>query len=227
MSLSPLITIDDLRFSYGEAGFRLVVDRLDINAGERIACIGPSGTGKTTLVNLIAGILVPDAGRVTVAGEAVSALGDAERRRLRIRGIGMVFQEFELLEYLSALENVLLPYHVTPHLELTPEVRARAEELGRTCGLGHALSRRPRGLSQGERQRVAICRALVTEPRLIMCDEPTGNLDPRTADVTLDLLFAQVAARGTTLLMVTHDHRLLDRFDRVINVEELSGEAVA
>lgn len=216
-----MIAIDDLRFAYGDGGFELAVDGLAIDSGEHVACIGPSGTGKTTLVNLIAGILVPERGRVLVDGEDIARLTDAERRRFRISNIGLVFQEFELLDYLSALENIVLPYHVTPHLSLDAAVSERARALADSMGIAHVLARRPRRLSQGERQRVAICRALVNEPKLLMCDEPTGNLDPRTAGVTLDLLFERVTERGATLLMVTHNHGVLDRFGRVLDVTEL------
>jgi len=220
-----MIGVHDLRFAYGDGGFQLSVRELAIRAGERVACIGPSGTGKTTLVNLIAGILVPDAGRVMVEGRDVGALSDGERRRFRIGSVGLVFQQFELLEYLSAYENILLPYQVTSHLTLDDEARERARRLAEKMGIAHGLARRPRGLSQGERQRVAICRALVTEPALIMCDEPTGNLDPRTAGSTLDLLFERVAERGATLLMVTHNHGILDRFDRVVDINDMGAPA--
>ncbi|MAG56161.1 MAG: ABC transporter ATP-binding protein [Planctomycetes bacterium] len=216
-----------MRFGYGDGDFRLAVDALSIAEGERVACVGPSGTGKTTLVNLIAGIQVPEAGSVRLGDEVVSSLTDAERRRVRIRDVGLVFQEFELLDYLSAYENLLLPYHLTPHLRLDEDVKARASELAGAMGISHTLARRPVGLSHGERQRVAICRALLTEPRLVMCDEPTGNLDSKTAMVTLDLLFAQAERHGATLLMVTHDQGLLHRFDRVIDVEDLQAEWTA
>jgi putative ABC transport system ATP-binding protein len=193
-----------------------------VAAGERVACIGPSGSGKTTLVHLIAGILAPEAGDVRLAGTLLGELSNAQRRALRITRIGMVFQEFELLDYLSAEENVLLPYHVSPALRLDAGVRERARALAQACGVEHTLARRPNQLSQGERQRVALCRALVTEPRLILCDEPTGNLDPDTAAAVLELVFERAAALDAALLMVTHDHGLLPRFDRVIDVRELA-----
>ncbi|MAB90300.1 MAG: ABC transporter ATP-binding protein [Planctomycetes bacterium] len=221
-----MIAMEELRFAYGDGGFELRVDDLAIDAGEHVACIGPSGTGKTTLVNLVAGILVADRGRVLVDGQDLALLADGERRRFRISNVGLVFQEFELLEYLSALENILLPYHVTGHLVADPPTVDRARGLADSMGLGPVLARRPRRLSQGERQRVAICRALITEPKLLMCDEPTGNLDPRTAGVTLDLLFERVKERDATLLMVTHNHGILDRFGRVLDVTEL-GVATA
>ncbi len=219
----PMVSLEGVRFAYGDGGFALGIERLTIARGEHVACIGPSGTGKTTLVNLIAGIVVPSAGRVTLDGAVISALADDERRAARIATIGMVFQQFELLDYLSTLENVLLPYHVSSRLVLDDNVQRRALDLVEATGIGHALERRPAQLSQGERQRVALCRALVTQPRLVICDEPTGNLDPDTAGTTLDLLFEQVRRGGATLLMVTHDHGLLDRFDRTVDMRELAA----
>ncbi|MHC5027720.1 MAG: ABC transporter ATP-binding protein [Planctomycetota bacterium] len=219
-----VVSLRDVRFAYGDGGFALDVPRLDIASG-RAACIGPSGSGKTTLVGLVAGITVPERGTVMVDGTTVSALPDAERRALRITRIGMVFQEFELLEYLTGLENILLPYSISPALPAPGAARDRAMELASAMGIAPVVRRKPRRLSQGERQRVAICRALVTEPSLVICDEPTGNLDPASAARTLDLLFEQVSARGATLLMVTHNHAILDRFDRVIDIMDMNGLA--
>jgi putative ABC transport system ATP-binding protein len=182
--------------------------------------IGPSGSGKTTLLHLVAGILTPDRGAVTVNGVEVSALPDAERRAYRITSMGLVFQEFELLEYLSVLDNVLLPYRVTSALRLDHTVVERAHGLADEVGIGDKLDRNVRRLSHGERQRVAICRALVTEPELLLADEPTGNLDPKTKGRVFDLLIQHARRHEKTLLTVTHDHGLLDRFDRVVDVEQ-------
>lgn len=220
---SPMIRLDGVRFDYGPGSFGLEVGQCEIGRHQHVACIGPSGTGKTTLAHLIVGILTPLEGRVWIGDVALSELSESERRAQRISRIGMVFQDLELLEYLSALDNILLPYHVTDRLRLSDEVRARAHRLAEEAGIAHALWRSPKRLSQGERQRVAICRALVTEPELVICDEPTGNLDPDTARVILDLLFAQSKAHAEALLMVTHDHSILDRFDAVIDVRRLGG----
>ncbi|MFG0283969.1 MAG: ABC transporter ATP-binding protein [Phycisphaerales bacterium JB039] len=223
---TPLVELEGVRFSYpGPRSFQLEIQSLGIGAGERIACIGPSGSGKTTLVNLITGIETPQTGVVRFGGQAISAMADAARRRVRLRDVGMVFQEFELLEYLTGLDNILLAFALgAPRDE---RARARAEELARACGIGQVVRRRPRRLSQGERQRVAICRALVTSPMLVVADEPTGNLDPDTGGAVLDLLLEQVSSRGATLLMVTHNHAVLDRFDRVIDMRDLTRGAVA
>lgn len=212
-----MIRVSDLRFAHPGGGFTLSVPRLDVEAGARAAVVGPSGTGKTTLLNLVAGILVPGAGEVEVAGTPVSALGDAARRRFRIGSIGFVFQNFALIDYLNVRENILYPYRINPSLTLNGTVRKRAEMLADEVGLGAKLSRKPNALSQGEMQRVAICRAMVTRPKVILADEATGNLDPENKELILDLIFAQAAEAGATVLAVTHDHALLGRFDRVID----------
>jgi ABC-type lipoprotein export system ATPase subunit len=219
-----------VRFHYrpaaGTRAFSLTVDELELRRGEAVACIGPSGSGKTTLVHLCAGILVPDEGEVRVAGVRIDGLSDAERRRHRAADVGLVFQEFELLDYLDALDNVLVPYRVrgASRAELR-EAREHAAALAESIGIADLLGRPPARLSQGERQRVAIARALVTDPALVLCDEPTGNLDPDTANAALELLLDQARAKGAALMMVTHDHGLLDRFDRVVDVRELAAEA--
>ncbi len=220
-----MIRIHDLRFSYRNADFRLAIPELKVNATEKVAFIGPSGTGKTTLLNLIAGILTPEQGRVNVNGIAVDTLGDPGRRDFRITNIGFVFQDFELLDYLNVLDNILHPYRITRALKLTAAVRSRAEGLATDMGIGDKLKRGADDLSQGEKQRAAICRALLPKPPLILADEATGNLDPENKIRILDLLFEAVSAHDATLLAVTHDHELLPRFDRVIDFQAFRGAA--
>lgn len=222
-----MIEIESLGFSYPEGRFRLSVPALSVADGERLAVVGPSGTGKTTLLNLVAGILRPDEGVVRVAGADLGRLSDAARRAFRAANIGFVFQDFALLDYLSARENILYPYRITPALTLDRAARERAEALARASGLGDKLDRRPGALSQGEQQRVAICRALVTRPRLVLSDEATGNLDPENKALILDLLFARAEEAGAAVLAVTHDHDLLPRFDRVIDFAAFRQEAPA
>jgi putative ABC transport system ATP-binding protein len=225
-----MIEISDLRFRYSEGEFALHVPALSVESRERTAIIGPSGCGKTTLLNLMAGIQVPQTGRVVAGGVELSRLGDAEQRAFRVRRIGLVFQEFELLDYLNVLDNVLLPYRVNSALTLDREVRQRATDLAERVGIGDKLRRDINHLSQGERQRVAVCRALVTEPDLVLADEPTGNLDPTNKDRVLEILLDCVAASDATLVTVTHDHELLGRFDRVLDFRQfydLGGEGEA
>ncbi|ABD56024.1 ABC transporter ATP-binding protein [Jannaschia sp. CCS1] len=224
-----MIELRDISFSYPNGDFRLSVPSLDLDDGERVAVVGPSGTGKTTLLNLIAGITVPQGGQISIDGDAMTGLSDAARRTFRARKIGFVFQDFALLDYLSARENILYPFRITSGTPLDAEARARADQLAEACGLKGKLSRRPGALSQGEQQRVALCRALVRQPKLILADEATGNLDPENKSAILDLLFSRTREAGATLLAVTHDHDLLPRFDRVIDFADyrMAAEGVA
>ena len=222
-----MITIQKLEFGYPSGEFRLNISDFQIFVGEKVAVIGPSGSGKTTLLNLIAGIMTPIKGTVSVDDAQVSALGDRERRDFRISNIGFVFQDFELLDYLNVFDNVLHPYRITGALKLDKAVRARAKSLTREMGIGDKLKRHPNDLSHGEKQRVAICRALLPQPKLILADEATGNLDPDNKTLILDLLFSTVNDHDATLLAVTHDHELLKRFDRVVDFQEFQKKGAA
>jgi len=199
-----------------DVAFELRVHSFSLAPRELVACVGPSGSGKTTLLNIIAGILLPRTGRVRLMGRDLASQPDAHRRRLRLAHLGLVFQEFELLDYLSAWHNITLATRLGD-FDATALAR-RARELAVAAGIHHALGRKPGCLSQGERQRVAICRALAHNPALVLCDEPTGNLDPDAASAVIDLLLDQVRSRDAGLLMVTHNHALLRHFDRVVHI---------
>lgn len=218
-----MISLSEISFAYGTGGFRLSIPAFSAQQGERVAVVGPSGSGKTTLLNLIAGISVPDAGRVQVGDVDVGTASDSARRAFRARTIGFVFQNFALMDYLTGIENILYPFRVSPALKLDRAARARAQALADACGIGEKLKRRPAALSQGEQQRVAICRALVTQPKLILADEATGNLDPAAKSAILDVLFARASEADATVLAVTHDHELLPRFDRVVDFADFQG----
>ena len=218
-----MIEIKELQFCYDEGDFRLSIPGLRVKSGERVAVVGPSGSGKTTLLNLIAGIAQPDSGDIVVAGHKLVELDDSAVRKFRIENIGLVFQEFELLEYLDVLDNVLLPYRINNSLSLDIEVRQRAVDLLGGVGIGDMLDRYPDQLSQGERQRVAVCRALLVNPTLLLADEPTGNLDPANKGRVLDILVDYADANDATLLTVTHDSDLLSRFGRVIDFKNFLG----
>ena len=220
-----MISVSDLSFCYPGGEFELDVPKLDVTAGEKVAVIGPSGSGKTTLLHLMAGIRLPQRGTVITDGVEVTSIDDGARRDFRIRRIGMVFQEFELLEYLTVLDNVLLPFRINGSLKLDGSVRRRAAELAEQVGLADKLHRLSTRLSHGEKQRVAVCRALIAEPVLLLADEPTGNLDPNNTQRVLDILLDAANATGATLVTVTHDHDLLPKFDRQIDVMDLLKSA--
>ncbi len=219
-----MIELSDVLFRYREGEFELRIPGLELAPGEQVGLIGPSGSGKTTLLHLIAGIERPERGRIEVNGTAMSELSDSSRRAFRIRNLGLVFQEFALLEHLSVLDNVLLPYRITPALGLDATARRRAHSLIERVGLAESSDRLVTRLSQGERQRVAVCRALVTEPSLLLADEPTGNLDPANKFRVIDILRDYAKEHGATLLTVTHDHDLLGRFERVIDIKSIHSE---
>ena len=222
-----MIRIQKLNFHYRAGEFQLSIPEFQVTGGEKVAVIGPSGSGKTTLLNLVAGIIIPVSGSVTVGDISVGRLSDDGRRDFRVSSIGFVFQDFELLDYLNVLDNILHPYRITRALKLDKAVRARAASLARDMGIGDKLKRNSEDLSHGEKQRVAICRALLPQPKLILADEATGNLDPDNKTLILDLLFEAVADHDATLLAVTHDHELLNRFDRVVEFQQFQPKGAA
>lgn len=218
-----MIDLRTVEVRYPDDLFHLRIASLRVDTGEKVAIIGPSGSGKTTLMNVIGGIVLPRQGEIHVDGTVVNRLSDSARRQFRLANIGFVFQDFGLIEYLTTLDNILHPYRINTALRLDAMVRRRAHELAQSLGVERLLHKRPRTLSQGERQRVAICRALLTRPRLILADEPTGNLDPENKLKILELLFEAVEQQGATLVAATHDHALLPRFDRVIGMDQVAG----
>jgi putative ABC transport system ATP-binding protein len=190
---------------------------LEVGRGELVVVLGPSGSGKSTLLNLVSGIDRPDGGWVEVAGVRLTGLGERERTLLRRREIGFVFQFFHLLPTLTVRENLLLPLELRGRIGPAEEERARS--LLARVGLEARADAFPDRLSGGEQQRVAVARALVHEPALVLADEPTGNLDPETGARALDLLEELVREHGRTLLAVTHSRDLASRADRVLRVE--------
>ena len=218
---NSMIRIDDLHFSYPDGNFSLDISELSINQGESVAIIGPSGSGKTTLLNLICGVSRPQSGDIQINGRSLHAQSEKEVRQYRLSHIGMVFQSFELLEYLNVFDNILLPYRLDDTIQIETKTVTRAKEIAATFGIEDKLKRYPSQLSQGEKQRVAIMRALITGASLIVADEPTGNLDPENTDLVADQLLEFVKKEGATLVTVTHDHDFAKRFDRIIDFTEL------
>ncbi|MGP1271708.1 MAG: ABC transporter ATP-binding protein [Phycisphaerales bacterium] len=207
-----------VRFAYpGSRAFALEIPRFEADRGALTALIGPSGSGKSTLLDLLAGRLVPISGRISIAGEPISTLPAHRRRRFRLTRIGDIAQTLALVGHLTALENILLVAIVAGVRPLPVE---RARTLAAQLGVEPLLRRRPQKLSQGERQRIAICRALLLEPELLLCDEPTGNLDPSRSRATTELLIRAARERGVAVVMSTHDHSLLDLADRVYDAAD-------
>jgi putative ABC transport system ATP-binding protein len=192
-----------------------------IERGESVAIVGASGSGKSTLLALLAGLDVPSSGSVVLAGETISSLDEDGRARARAQRVGFVFQSFQLLPSLTALENVMLPLELAGRRDAEAPARAILQRVG----LGERLRHYPRQLSGGEQQRVALARAFVTEPEILFADEPTGNLDTATGVAIADLLFELNAHNGTTLVLVTHDERLAGRCQRSIRLA--AGKRIA
>ena len=217
---NPVIKVDDLckqvTLADGQGDLQILQDiRFAVGAGESVAIVGASGSGKSTLLGLLAGLDVPASGTVRVQGRDLFALDEDARAALRGESIGFVFQSFQLLPALTALENVMLP------LELAgvDDARAIATQWLQRVGLGSRLTHYPKHLSGGEQQRVALARAFAPDPRVLLADEPTGNLDAETGRAIIELMFALNREQGTTLILVTHDESLARRCSRVLRMD--------
>jgi lipoprotein-releasing system ATP-binding protein len=221
VTADSVIRADKLGKTYAEGKLRTqVFDGLDvaIAPGETVAILGVSGAGKSTLLHLLGGLDTPTSGEVYVAGQKMSALSNAARGQLRNKALGFVYQFHHLLPEFTALENVMLP--VLLGGADVDEANARAKELLESVGLGHRLAHKPGELSGGERQRAAVARALVNKPACVLGDEPTGNLDEKTAAGVFALMLELNRAQKTSLVLVTHDRSLARRLDRVMELHE-------
>ena len=220
------IALENLDLSLGRGPARVHILKrlsLDVRRGEAIGLVGPSGSGKSTLLMTMAGLERPDSGRVVVDGTDLSGLDEDGLARFRGRRIGIVFQSFHLIPTMTALENVALPLELAD----ADDAFERAEAELRLVGLGERLHHYPAQLSGGEQQRVAIARAMAPNPAILVADEPTGNLDERTGDSIIELLFGLKRDRGGTLVLVTHDLHLAQRCDRIVRLRSGRIEADA
>ena len=219
----PLIAVEQLSKSVSDSTGVLDILR-DINlrftAGETVAIVGASGSGKSTLLSILAGLDTPSHGTVRLLGQDLFALSEDERAAVRAQKMGFVFQSFQLLGNLTALENVMLPLELAGQRD----ARARASQMLERVGLGQRLNHYPRLMSGGEQQRVALARAFVVEPAVLLADEPTGSLDFATGQTIMELMFALNRERGTTLILVTHDREIAAQCERSIIIE--AGRAI-
>ncbi|MCW3796263.1 ABC transporter ATP-binding protein [Sphingomonas sp. BN140010] len=221
----PLIDLSDIRLTLGRDDARTEILRgidFRLDEAERVAILGASGSGKSSLMAVIAGLERASGGTARVLGQDVGALDEDALARLRGRGIGIVLQAFHLLPTMTALENVMVPMVLAG----VPDPRGRAAAELEAVGLGHRLNHFPTQLSGGEQQRVAIARATAPAPRLLLADEPTGNLDAATGSQIVDLLFERVRAAGAGLLVITHDPAVAERADRIVRIADgrIAGE---
>lgn len=215
-----ILQIRDLHFQYPASDFKIEISDIKITQGSKIAISGKSGSGKTTLIHLISGILKPQSGEILFYDESITDMNDKEIRKHRISNIGFIFQEFELLEYLNVMDNLVLPYKINKSLVLDAEIKDKAKEIANRIGIGNKLDQHPKQLSGGERQRLAIARALITSPPLIIADEPTGNLDEKTSNIVMDEITDQVSYTNSTLIMISHNNELISSFDEIIDIQE-------
>jgi putative ABC transport system ATP-binding protein len=212
--------VTDLRFAYSGDGFRVHVPQLGLASGKALALAGPSGAGKSTLLRLLTGLLTPSAGKVSLGATDLHAMKAEARRAFRLQHIGLVFQDFALLDYLTVTENILLPHQFRG--DVGAPALTKMIELTERLHIDRYLDKRVSQLSQGERQRVAVARALVHEPQFVFADEPTASLDPARGRIVVDMLLEDTRRRGACLVMVTHDPNLLPFFDQTLRMEDLA-----
>lgn len=222
---APVLELNDVRYRWpGRALFELHVPQMALAQGETVLLLGESGSGKSTLLSLICGTIVAPSGKVSVAGTDISSLSSGKRDRFRAEQIGLIFQQFNLLPFAKVRDNILLPLRFAP--DRAKRVASQGDEADRLCGdLGlprDLMDARAGMLSVGQQQRVAAARALIGTPPLIVADEPTSSLDAATQVAFLDVLFEQSRAHATTVLMVSHDARLANQFDRVIHMADIA-----
>jgi putative ABC transport system ATP-binding protein len=224
MSDGPIIALENTQFRWsGQSSFNITVPNFSVERGETVLLLGASGSGKSTLLSLICGTILANTGLVSVEGTDLKTLSGWSRDRFRADHIGIVFQQFNLLPFGTVLDNILLPLQFAPkRRHRCPHPKQRALDLCQSLGLPPEIAlSKASNLSVGQQQRVAVARALIGEPPILIADEPTSSLDETAQSSFLDLMFTQVATLGSTLVMVSHDPRLGQRFDRVVHMDDI------
>ena len=218
-------SITNFFFQYQQArnGFSLSLSNWQLNTGESVVFYGASGCGKSTLLKCISGQILPQKGNIVVCGKDVTQLNDEQRRFHRLSNVGIVFQDYPLIPYLNAIQNVLLPFRIHPSLRLQEQNIEYATHLLNSLGLSSKETRLPQELSQGERQRVAICRALVVQPKVLLADEPTAGLDPKRSQDIIDVIFSLQQQYNLSVVVVTHDENVKSRFEQKLDIANLAG----
>jgi len=217
--VNPILKVHRACKSFQQGNHRVdVLEHLNMhaNAGEKVAILGPSGCGKSTLLSLLAGLDKPDVGTVEIDGQDLAKMSEDERSKTRSEKLGIVFQQYHLMRNLTAIENVGLPLEILGKADYADRARVALKEVG----LSHRVAHFPSEMSGGECQRVAIARALVTRPSLVLADEPSGNLDHKTGEEVMDLLFSLCNEHGITLILVTHNRELVNRCDRALLLKD-------
>ena len=220
-----MISITNFFFQYQKASddFSLSLPQWEINEGESVVFYGASGCGKSTLLKCISGQILPQKGSIVVCGKDVTQLDDEQRRFHRLSNIGIVFQDYPLIPYLNAVQNVLLPFRIHPDLRLEKQNIEYAKHLLESLGLSNKETRLPQALSQGERQRVAICRALIVKPKVLLADEPTAGLDSKRSQDIIDVIFSLQQQYNLSVVVVTHDENVKSRFEQRLDIANLEG----
>jgi putative ABC transport system ATP-binding protein len=219
-----MIKLKNLKMTYHDNGTvidAIKIDKIDINDGKQVVFTGSSGSGKTTLFNLISGLILPTEGNVIINNTDITTLSEIDRDLYRANNIGYVFQDFNLFPDFTVMQNVLLPMTFSKRYE-KKEMKNKAEDILKKVGMDNKASQKVKTLSGGEKQRVAIARSIVNKPKIILADEPTGNLDYKNGVKIMDLLKQIAKDERATLLVITHNHSQLDMFDEVIDVEKIN-----
>lgn len=213
------VSVSDLQFEYPDRRFSIHIPNLEVASGQSLAVIGPSGCGKTTFLNLLSALVTPQMGSIQIGDLELTSLTETKKRAFRSECTGYIFQDFGLIDYLTARDNILYTYLATGRV-LPDYMDQELRVLANSFGITNVLNKKSAQISQGEKQRVAICRAMLAQPKIVYADEPTGNLDPENKAIVMDGLFNMAVEKGATLIVVTHDVDMVERFDQTLDFSQ-------